>query len=79
YPNPVRSSLKISYVLYEPSNVEIDLYNVKGQFIDRILNDNYLIGKHSINRDIINYPSGLYYIHYKTDKQAETKKITIIR
>ena len=79
YPNPVRSSLNISYILYEPSNVEIDLYNVKGQFIDRILNDNYLIGKHSINRDIINYPSGLYYIHYKTDKQAETKKITIIR
>ena len=75
YPNPVRSSLNISYILGKPSNVEIDIYNIKGQFLDNILYENDFTGKHSAKWDIRDYPSGSYFIEFKTDNQREIKKI----
>ena len=79
YPNPIKNTLNISYFLDEPSKTCVNLYNVKGQFVDNIFNQSDFIGNHSLSWNVVNYPSGLYIIHYKTDKREETKKITIIK
>lgn len=44
YPNPIKSEYKISYNLIENANVKAALYNLQGQEISEIVNENQITG-----------------------------------
>ena len=48
YPNPFNPSTTISFTIQEDSNIEISLYNIKGQKIKSLLSDQITAGEHSI-------------------------------
>jgi len=79
YPNPFNPSTNISYLISEPSMVSIIIYNVYGQRIETLVNENLSAGKHSTPWRPKNLASGVYYYRLHTGKFNEIKKMIYIR
>ena len=91
FPNPFslssnsRSShTEIGFYLEKESAVEISIYNVKGQEIKKILDENcpkglnqiYWNGQDSVGKDV---SSGIYFYVMKTDKKQFSKKMLVVK
>ncbi|MDP8269097.1 MAG: FlgD immunoglobulin-like domain containing protein, partial [Candidatus Tenebribacter davisii] len=48
FPNPFNPTTTISLTIQEESNIELSLYNIKGQKIRSLLNNQITAGEHSI-------------------------------
>ena len=85
YPNPFNPETTISFNLPEESKVELDIYNIKGQKIKSLVNDQYLKGEHSIIWDGTNtnnksVSSGIYLYQLKVnDKIEKVKKMMLLK
>ncbi|MBS3740827.1 MAG: T9SS type A sorting domain-containing protein, partial [Candidatus Cloacimonetes bacterium] len=81
-PNPITAKtnkVSISFALKKSSRVNIKLYNIKGQLVDEILNDNEPSGTHTITSSINNLSSGIYFIKMDVDgKNRAVKKMVKI-
>jgi len=65
FPNPTENSTTINYSLKQNSQVNISIYNIKGQLISTIINETKPKGEYSViyNTEALN--SGVYFIRYK--------------
>lgn len=82
YPNPTSEGLYISFELTEKQLVNINLYNIKGQKISGILNQEFSAGYYEIpwNRNSTNgnrLPAGIYLIEMVTGKSRSSKKVIL--
>jgi hypothetical protein len=91
YPNPFNpsgsergNSTTISFTIPSDGNVNIAVYNIKGQKIKSLINQEYSKGNHRIiwngkddNNKIIS--SGVYFYRLKSGKYTSTKKILILK
>lgn len=86
YPNPFNPSTNISFAVTNPSNVKINIYNVKGQLVKTMFNDfvatpnkkiNLLWnGKDNRNQEVA---SGVYYTKMEAGKYTEFKKMLLLK
>ncbi len=84
YPNPFNPTTTISFDLANSSDVKLEVYNIKGQKIVTLVNDNYIAGKHSVtwngkdasNRNVA---SGVYFYKMSTNDYAEIKKMMLLK
>jgi hypothetical protein len=79
YPNPINPSTNISYTNPTNSNVEINIYDLKGQHIKTLLNDNLREGNHMYHWNAKNMASGVYFISIESDKFIDSKKIVLLK
>lgn len=84
YPNPFNPTTTISYNLAENSNVELSIYNLKGQKVKTLVNDILTAGENSViwnGTDENNQPvsSGIYFYKIKTGDFTETKKMILMK
>ena len=75
YPNPFNPETTISYTVPKDADVEISIYNIKGQKVKTILNEKVLKGNHSIiwnGVDSSNKPvsSGVYFYKLNVENKA---------
>ncbi|MDR3627190.1 MAG: T9SS type A sorting domain-containing protein, partial [Ignavibacteriaceae bacterium] len=78
YPNPFNPSSKIRYALPFNSNVKIEIYNVLGQKVKEILNEEKAAGYYEVNFNTTGLASGvyLYMIYVKsTDGKSEFRNV----
>ncbi len=85
FPNPFTNSTTISFLTTKPTkNTKITIYNIKGQKIKTLLNNqimkggNYKIiwnGTNSRNKRV---GSGIYFVKLRTEKYVNVKKIVKI-
>jgi len=76
YPNPLVVDATLDYVLAQSGFVQIDLINGQGQLIKNIITTtNGDKGEHSIQLDLSELASGMYFIQLTTDKQQVREKI----
>ncbi len=80
YPNPAAETLVISFDLSERQTVNINLYNIQGQKVSGILNQELSAGYYEIqwNRNSANgkrLPAGIYLIEMVTGKNKSSGKI----
>jgi hypothetical protein len=68
FPNPFNPSTKINYSLAVDSKVTLTVYNLLGEAVSKLVNNNVTAGNHSVNFDAINLNSGVYF--YKIDAQG---------
>ncbi|MCL1826798.1 MAG: T9SS type A sorting domain-containing protein, partial [Candidatus Cloacimonetes bacterium] len=84
YPNPFNPETVIAYAIPRDSNVKIDVYNIKGQRVKRLVNELHTSGHHSVVwtgfDDAGNsVSSGLYFYRVQTDDSVVTKKMILMK
>src|ERR1700754_5153346 len=66
FPNPFTNSFKVTAQASQNETASFTIYNIYGQAIDRIT-ASLQTGTNEIEIRTEDYPSGLYYLHYKTE------------
>jgi formylglycine-generating enzyme required for sulfatase activity len=79
YPNPFNAATNISFDLAHESNVNLSVYNLMGQEVEVLINDNLQAGNHNINWDASNYSSGIYFYKLTTGEKVLTKEMVLIK
>ncbi|MDP8200808.1 MAG: T9SS type A sorting domain-containing protein [Candidatus Tenebribacter burtonii] len=85
FPNPFNPSTSISYSLIDEGKVELNIYNIRGQLVKKLLNENQLIGNHAAIWDGTDFneqkvSSGLYFYRLRVnDKMIDTKKMIMLK
>ncbi len=85
YPNPFNPETTISFALKEAcKDLELNIYNVKGQLVKTLLKGNVEAGSHSLvwngtNSSEQAVASGVYYYKLETGNQTLTKKMILMK
>jgi len=84
YPNPFNPTTNINFSLPEDSNVELSIYNVKGQKVTTLTNEFLVKGLHSIEwngKDTNNksVSSGIYFYKISSGKTSAMKKMLLLK
>jgi FlgD Ig-like domain len=84
YPNPFNPTTTISFNLATESDVSVEVYNVKGQKVNTLLNEEMPKGQHEViwnGFDDNNKPvsSGVYFYKVNTGKQESAKRMILLK
>ena len=79
YPNPFNPSTKITYTLQKDEKVILSIYNILGQKLTELVNENEIRGKHSIIFNADNLSSGVYFYKINAGNYNETRKMILIK
>lgn len=78
YPNPFNPQTTVGYTVAEESVVRISIYNLLGQKIDEIVNNNHRPGKYEIVFRANGIPSGVYLYRLEAGDFTVTKKFILL-
>jgi hypothetical protein len=79
YPNPFNTTSTISYDLPEASHVQILVHNIRGQLVERLVDEARAPGHHSIVWEADGLSSGIYFYQIITGKYRATGKSLLLR
>jgi len=84
YPNPFNPSTKIEFSLPEEAQVRLDIYNISGKRVKRLVDEKLPSGIWSViwngeDHKGFQVASGIYLYRLKTSKYTQTRKMVIIR
>lgn len=84
YPNPFNPVTSIKYDLAETSLVRMDIYNVRGQLVKTLLNQEMLAGTHSVIWDGKDgqgrsVSSGVYFYRMSLPNKVLTNKMLLLK
>lgn len=83
YPNPFNPETQISYQVKKNSFVTLKIFNVLGNEITTLVNEEKPAGKYSVTFDTSKIskfiPSGIYYCMMKAGAFSETKKMVLLK
>ncbi len=66
YPNPFSTSTNIDFELTTASDVQVNVYSMSGKLVRNLANDSYTAGKHQLNFDRGDLPTGIYTVQITT-------------
>jgi len=79
YPNPFNPSTKIKYSVPHLSNVLIKVFDILGDEIETLVNEEKSAGTYEVTWYAENLPSGVYFYQLKVDSFLETKKMLLLK
>jgi carboxyl-terminal processing protease len=80
YPNPFNGSTRLLYSISRPGIVRLKVYDLLGREVRTLVAGYQLSGTYSINLDIPDWPSGIYFASFEVDgKSFELKKMVCVR
>ncbi|OGU35937.1 MAG: hypothetical protein A2315_12705 [Ignavibacteria bacterium RIFOXYB2_FULL_35_12] len=79
YPNPFNPTTTIQFSLEEKINVELSIYNILGEKIRTLFNDEMNSGQYKIVFDGSNLASGIYFYRIQAGKFLQTKKMILMK
>lgn len=79
YPNPFNPVTHIKFSLPKSGKVEINVYNVLGQMVAKLMNDNKKAGEYELAWDATNLASGMYFVQFKTDDFVKVRKCLLMK
>lgn len=84
YPNPFNPTTTISFSLINDADVKISVYNIKGQKVKTLIDDQYSKGSHSViwngkDSNDKNAASGLYFYKLSSGKETQAKKMLLLK
>ena len=83
-PNPFNHSTTFSFSLKEAAHVSVDVYNIKGQLVKNLSNENMMADIHSVTWNGTDNagneaPTGVYFTRIVTDNVENIHKVMVIR
>ncbi len=84
YPNPFNPNTKIKFdissnVKSETSNVKLVVFDILGQEVTTLVNEQLQSGTYEVEWDAANFPSGVYYYKLSASDYTETKKMVFLK
>ncbi len=84
YPNPFNAATTIQFKIEQKVNIDLKIYNVRGQLVTDLIDSNYLPGNYSILWDCYDklgyrISSGLYFAKLSTERKTSLIKMLLIR
>jgi beta-glucosidase len=80
FPNPFNPSTTITYTLPKPARVLLKIYDLLGQEVTTLSQQNQTAGTHLIFFNGAGYSSGIYFYRLEVDGRfSETKKMILLR
>lgn len=83
FPNPFNPATEIGYQVQSNSFVKLKIFNVLGNEVATLVNEEKSAGKYSIKFDTTNHnnplPSGIYYCTMTAGSFSETKKMVLLK
>jgi len=79
YPNPFNPSTKINYSVPKSSIVQIKVFDVLGNEVEILVNEEKPAGTYELNWDAGILPSGVYFYQLKAGSFIETKKMLLMK
>ncbi len=78
-PNPFRNSVTIQYYVKKNSNVKIDVYDLRGKLVKRLLNENKSTGNYEVKWNSEGMSSGIYFCKFVQGNKGEVRKLVLIQ
>ncbi|MAL16982.1 MAG: hypothetical protein CL670_07995 [Balneola sp.] len=79
YPNPFNPTTKITFSLAKAGPVQLSVYNMLGQEVQKLVNEPMNSGDHTFTFYARNLPSGVYIYRLTSGKLSETKKMILLK
>ena len=80
YPNPFTGSTNIRFTLPSEDKVTLAVYNILGQEVVRLLDDEpYIAGAHAVTFKPANLASGVYFYRIQAGDNVAVKRMTLVK
>ncbi len=79
YPNPFNPSTTITFSVAERSKVQLAVYNVLGEQVALLVDEEREVGVYHIRFDASELTSGIYFYRLNTHHDVLTKKLTLLQ
>ncbi|HVO73704.1 MAG TPA: T9SS type A sorting domain-containing protein [Ignavibacteriaceae bacterium] len=79
YPNPFNPSTKITFSIPEAGLVSLKVFNILGEEVATLLNNEMKTGVYEVDFNAANLSSGIYFYTIKANSFTATKKMMLIK
>jgi hypothetical protein len=79
YPNPFNPSTSINFSLAEPTFVKLAVYNLLGEVVQVLKNENMTAGSYNVTFDASSLPSGMYLYKIETVQFTSVRKMMLMK
>lgn len=79
YPNPFNPTTTISFSIPVQGSVSLEIFNLIGQQVDELVNENLSAGNYTFKWNAKDQASGIYFYKLQTGSFAETKKMILLK
>jgi hypothetical protein len=79
YPNPFQGHTRIRYELPQAGLVQMDVFNMLGQRVARLVDRPQPAGRSEVVFDAQTLPSGTYFVRLAVDGQSRLRQVTVVR
>ncbi len=79
YPNPFNPTTLIRFSIPEAGNVSLKVYNVLGQEVMSLINEEMAVGSYEADFNAANFSSGVYFYTLQAGDFTSTKKMMLLK
>jgi hypothetical protein len=79
FPNPFNPTTTINYSVPQTSQVQIKIFDVLGDEIETLVNEEKAAGTYEVTWYAENLPSGVYFYQLRAGSFVETKKMLLLK
>ncbi len=79
YPNPFNPETHISYEVSETQQITIEIFNIKGQRLEVLQNEEKEAGRYNLTWQPENNPSGIYFLRFNSHEGDEYRKLILLK
>ena len=79
YPNPFNPTTTIRFSIPSSQHVKINVYNVIGELVKELVNNEYSSGTYSVEFNAADLPSGIYLYRLESQSFNYTRKMILVK
>jgi len=79
YPNPFNPSTLIKYSVPENGFVKLSVYNLIGEEVSLLVNEEVDAGFYEVTFNAVNLPSGIYFYRLQAGNIIQLKKMVLLK
>ncbi|MBS1493718.1 MAG: T9SS type A sorting domain-containing protein, partial [Bacteroidetes bacterium] len=79
YPNPFNPTTKINFSLPKQGFVSLNIFDVTGREVAKLVNEVTEAGYHSVDFNASNFASGVYFYRIEAGEFTDTRRMMLIK